>query len=458
MGRLRHRMWRVMIVAAGVAALSPGAAWAGETDAAAIVPEPRLSLPAPKTVFSDPAFGTLLVRVGDPKSLGWNQLRPEYSQLQAWNASMSMLLLNTTVIVDAQDYKILHKVDWGWPASGNALRWSPVEPLALYYLGGGVSGCPGAALMRYRLIVSSTPVQGQRELVRCFPEYTSFDKNASFEEMSDDGRFIGLLGVRTDRTREAFVYDVYAGTKHSVLNVGTTGMEWISPSPSGKYVIINWGGGGDARKKGVEAFDIEMRYLGKVATGHGHSDLARDRDGSEWYVDYSPDNYTGVTGPFIKKNRIPDGYDAHRRGDTAAIVPLVEIDWSHSIHISCRAIKSGWCVVGTYGGFGNGRQPFEREIFKVYLDSVKDAPHVDRLAQHRSKTAASEADGCSVISYWAQPHATVSPNGARVLFGSNWGRICESGEPVDAFIIAVPTVTAPPDRKPPLPPKGIRVR
>lgn len=450
----RDRLLSRTLLAACVLAGYAGTSWAGITNATQVMTESALALPSPYTPYNDPAFGTPTVRIGDPKAMGLSQLRPEYSQLQAWNASMSMLLVNTVIILDAKTFQRLHKIDFGWPATGSALRWSPTEPLSLYYAGTGVTGCSGAALMRYRLIVTGTPIQGQRELVRCFPEYTQFNKNASWEELSDDGRFIGLVGRRSDGTYDGFVYDIVNNVKHGVLQ--RSFFEWLSPSPSGKYVVVNWGGGGDARYTGVEAFDLEMRYLGKIATGHGHADLAIDKDGTEWYIDYSPDNYAGITGKVIKKNRLPNGYDAYKGGDKTAVVTLLEFEtWSNNVHISCRNPKAGWCGVTTYGGGGDGRQPFDQEIFAIYFDSTPAAPHVDRLAHHRSITSSST---CNITSYWAQPHATVSPDATRIFFGSNWGRICDTSEPVEGFILSLPSTTAPADRIAPKAPTGIRVR
>ncbi|MEO5657079.1 MAG: hypothetical protein ABIO65_05705, partial [Nitrospiria bacterium] len=112
-----RRLSRALLAACLLAGYS-GTTWAGITDATRVVTEPALALPTPSTPYNDPAFGTPTVRVGDPKAMGLAQIRPEYSQLQAWNASMSMLLVDTMIILDAKTFQRLHKIDFGWPATG----------------------------------------------------------------------------------------------------------------------------------------------------------------------------------------------------------------------------------------------------------------------------------------------------------------------------------------------------
>ncbi len=53
---------------------------------------------------------------------------------------------------------------------------------------------------------------------------------------------------------------------------------------------------------------------------------------------------------------------------------------------------------------------------------------VCRIAHHRSH------GGNGPQGYWAEPHASISPSGTRVLFGSDWG----GGETVDTYVIELP--------------------
>src|SRR5262249_22847490 len=193
------------------------------------LPEPRLALPAPGVPYNDPTFGTRTVRVMDAQAQGYGFMVPEYSQLQAWNADMTRLVMRTAngwIIMDAQTFQVLHTVDFNWPAWGEGLRWSPIDPALLYSTGGLPAGYPDpdgiacptnqARLMRYRLLPGS-PMTARRELVRCFSAYLYFDRDPSFEMLSDDGRYIALTGVRPDGSSQIFAYDIPNNVQHTVL-------------------------------------------------------------------------------------------------------------------------------------------------------------------------------------------------------------------------------------------------
>src|SRR5262249_57225055 len=98
-----------------------------------------------------------------------------------------------------------------------------------------------ARLMRYHLLPGS-PLSARRELVRCFTEYQSFDRDASFEQLSDDGRYIALLGVRSTGASEVFAYDIPTNVKHTIL-VAPNAIDWAGMAPSGRYVLGHLGGG-----------------------------------------------------------------------------------------------------------------------------------------------------------------------------------------------------------------------
>jgi hypothetical protein len=109
-------------------------------------------------------------------------------------------------------------------------------------------------------------------------------------------------------------------------------------------------------------------------------------------------------------------------GDPIYIRP---IDWDiGGDHISCQGPPGG-CLVTTHSDPTDGWQPFEQELFLLYLDGS-----VLRLAHHRS----------SSCGYWAQPRATISQNGRLVLFASDWGiqpcRQSDLGHP-DPYLLFV---------------------
>ena len=434
------------------------------TDAKLVIPA---QTPVPMAYLetrTDARYGLAVRKVTDSVALGIKGAVPIYSQLQAWNADQSMVLVKTGDILDAKTWKKLHKVDYGWPAFGNGIRWSPTEPLTMFYTGGLDAGqkdefvdqCgPGKGrLMRYRL-QKGTAVSGKRELVHCFPEYPSLLRDASYEELSEDGRYVALVGRRPDGVHEAFAYDIEAKVKFKALELpkdasGTPrSPDWCGMSPSGKYVLCMWGKGPE-RFKGLEAYDREtMAYAGKVTTSSGHGDIVMDASGKEYYVYTNANNAVFLTGNhYIVRSQIPSGvvYNGSNPDPTATVnsgasVAMVAIDWYHGVHVSCRGTRAAvpGCVVSTISGSDNGQQPFEKEIFFVHLDSKADKPRVERLAQHNSDVeyAAALPDAqCPSTSYWVQPHATLSPDGQSVLFGSSWGKGCS----VEAYLLDISSI------------------
>lgn len=413
------------------------------TSSSAVLTEPTTAKPGLLVQYTDPKLGGCIRRVTDRATIGADESVPIYSQLQAWNADRSRLLIVGGKILDAITYQLVHTIDFGWPATGEDIRWSPTNPNVLYYTGGlgaggadpdGIAcGLNQARLMRYRLIPGS-PLTAKRELVRCFSEYTSFEKDPSYEELSDDGRYVALLGIRASGTKEVVTYDVIANTKGSVLTIpSTAGVDWTAMSPSGKYVLVQFTNGIN-RYQGMEAFDRPtMAYAGKVSLTTGHGDLVMDASGNEYLVQTNASNaFMMGDRHYIIRAKIPNGVVFAANGspdETATIasgatVQLLTLDWFLGMHISCRNTKApGWCVVSTTETGPPTRQPFQGEVLKLYLDSTFAVPHVERLAHHRSDTTHVGAN-CAMSSYWAQPHVTVRKDGGQIAFGSTWGKNC----------------------------------
>lgn len=76
--------------------------------------------------------------------------------------------------------------------------------------------------------------------------------------------------------------------------------------------------------------------------------------------------------------------------------------------------------------------PFEDEVFALKMDG---SGSVERYAHHHSRRySPSHADSDNSI-YIAEPHATVSRSGNRILFGSNWRTVIGEDFSVDAYLV-----------------------
>jgi hypothetical protein len=94
-------------------------------------------------------------------------------------------------------------------------------------------------------------------------------------------------------------------------------------------------------------------------------------------------------------------------------------------HISAVAHRApGWVSVSIVGNDFDGQRLLDNEL----LLADTNTGEVCRIAHHRSHGKNGPQD------YWAEPHATISPSGTRVLFGSDWG----GGDTVDAYVVELP--------------------
>jgi hypothetical protein len=467
-----------VMVSGGWAACVPTAA---RTDSTAVVSAATSPLPAQGEVYCDEAFGSSVMKLIDGAF-------PIYSELQAWNADMTLLNLTSR---DSEKWGI-YRVDTMQKApplslagsgvsNATGFRWSPTEPDAHYFIGTAVCAgqtASGAVLMRARLHAGN-PMTWTLERVGCYPEYLDFMKDESWEELSEDGRYIALIARRPVPTTvsldgwigEAVVIDVMNGNKRASRqlplydNGHSRTPDHISMSPSGNYAVISWAKRPFTPNKedwagSLVAYDARIPSLPVVGqvnlAGTSHSGFARDAQGND-YVAYdgaSSDFGNDWPTKYIFLAKLPSGVpvNASNTGwDTAAAfatgstVRLLGLSGTDGLHISgLRTVNRpehgpGFVVATVMSDFSNGRQPYEDEIVKIYLDSRHTAPHMERLVQHRSYPAEVPArDGCvdnDDDNYWSQPHATVSGDGMKVMYGSNWERICMTPAPVDAYVI-----------------------
>ena len=87
---------------------------------------------------------------------------------------------------------------------------------------------------------------------------------------------------------------------------------------------------------------------------------------------------------------------------------------------------------GSFDFFSNKRKA-PALLSEIYLANTDpDNEVVCRLAHHRS--FAKDAKRGGYKAYFGEPHATISPSGTRIVFGSDW---YDSGS-VNAFVIELP--------------------
>ena len=360
--------------------------------------------PLPKPPYlgsvTDPVFGQRIVRItGDPGTLipniDWRgrkgrpatwgtRERHHYSLLQAWNADMSLMVLNRDnaghpdLYLDGRTYEVLFARN---PPGGGDLRWLPHDPSR-------------RILVRSNQIGTWNPVTDELVVLATFPGYSEFQFPKG--NPSDDGNRIAVHAKDPSGACVAFAYDLSTRQKFPDIRL-TTCKSYVTISPSGDYILVHYRDGTDSS----QIYDVSGRKVGPTWSEYGepsHFDLARDLAGDEVAVGISKNKLAQHNGRQIMR-RLSDG----------AITILTS--GRGFTHTSARALgRPGWV-------YGSGN-----DIAAIRLDG---SGTVQPYAQTRSIWDKN---------YWAEPQASPSPDGSRVVFASNWG---DPRGPIGAYVVEI---------------------
>ncbi len=367
--------------------------------------------------YLDPAFGTAITRISDaratPNAADTGTLpfiTPEYATVSPFNGDDSLLLLQHVsyfALYDGQG-RYLRDLPFEINASSEP-RWSRRDRETLYFISGN-------ALKRYDVTTGATTV------VRTFSEYSRVS-GLGEEDLSEDGAHFALAADGG----EIFVYDLDGRRKGKVLKtagLGSFNDLLITPDNN---VIVGWLAQGTGRYQGVELYDGDMNFLRQVSPALGHMDVGRDTDGDEVLLLSTAADLFGRCDNGVAKVRLSSGQ----------WTCLISFDWDLALHVSAPD-GNGWCVVSTYGAgdpsLPGGWRRSTSEILEVRLDGSE----VRRLAHHRSRPYSA---------YWWQPRATVSRDGRKLAYGSNYGLQAILGYPpdyTDAYLIDLDAIAPSP--------------
>lgn len=432
MVRLAMRIWSSILGLAlllGTAAKIPAdhlPISGGITDPSAVLPVPPLSRPPAGTPYTEPVFGTHMRRVSDLSEKGGLEV-PTYSQLQAFNADSTLMLLTSSEGYRIRRVSDLSEVQVFQGFNRQVPRWHPMQPNILVHF--DEDWDTDVTLQETDVITNQTTD------LYTFPDYVAIDSNRSFDELSRDGRWLAGYAVRRDNRREIFTFDLVSrrvGLRLPLDQLCTPDPEWgllepdwLAPSPLGRYLVIQWVNDGTQRCNGLETYDLQTgAFVGRIVPNHPHGDLGITADDQEFFLTGSnhPDdpNMTGLAYYLLPGTA------------TQAEPHYVQLlDWKAlMVHTSCQGPPEVCLISATSWPEAtccrSGWQPFQQEIFLQYI-SGGDRPNygpVVRLAHHRS----------SEEGYWALPKATLSRDGHYALFGSDW-EVDVGQEHVDPYLI-----------------------
>lgn len=414
--------------------------------AGAITHSERVSItPVAKPPFNryykDPAFGSRVIRITD-SPVGVVQ-KPTYSTMQAWNADESLMLLyrgggagNGHLLLDGHTYEVVRELNIV-PSDLEEVFWSHTDPDAFYYVSKYSSD--------FGLFKKYSVSRNKATVVADFRKHCTArgmptgGGDVHMQSMDDD-----LWGFRCDKGQKNFValsYRISTGEVVAMpIGKESKWSEWTAPSPapSGERFWYQ----GTALSTDLKTVEKEMDLY--KAAEHSNIGLTHDGQDAIYHVafDASPkgceeDLWRGV-GHLVEHNL--------ETGSCRSIINEAQgyPYTTSSTHVSARAyLQPGWVAMSSIGSsdqfeyFSNKRKA-PALLSEIYLANTDPDNQVTcRLAHHRS--FGKSAKRGDYPAYFGEPHATISPSGTRIVFGSDW---YDSGS-VDSYVIELPGYTRP---------------
>lgn len=414
-------------------ALSSAVVLAYLTDAAVHRPPNYYNFAPPHVdaSYADPVFGTSVKRITDamvtPNNAGVGNLSyitNEYSTMSPFNLDNTRLILQHESYFGLYDGsgRYLRDLPFSVYASSEP-RWSRKDPSLLYFINGNTL---------YKVDVETDDVS----TVHVFGEYNSVSGHGE-SDISFDGDHFVLAGD----DHHVFVYEISSDSKGPVFDNGGRSFDSLYITPDNN-VTITWLDSGTQRYKGIELYDRNMKFLRQVTHAGGHMDVTRDENGDEvlvWINSADPLPIANCENGIVKVRLA----DAHQ-------TCLAEFDWNLAVHVSAPD-KTGWLFMETYDPRDPNPDadwlPYTGEILQVKLDGTQTR----RLLHHRSRP---------FNDYYYEPRASVSHDGSKLVFSSNYGLQAQLGYPNDygdVYLVSVPGGDPDPSPSPepsPMPPSA----
>jgi hypothetical protein len=367
--------------------------------------------PAAGGSYTDAVFGTAVKRISDAmhtpdvgKGGMVTLISQEYSSMSPFNMDNTRLLLihfSYFGLYDGSGNFIENLYNYGIAANTEP-RWSRTDPNEFYYI-------VGNQFKKFNIGTHTSTV------VHAFSEYNAISGMGE-SDICFDGKHFVLAGD----SRYVFVYDLTQDAKGPVYDPGQSGLFdqiYITPNDN---VIIGYYAQGSGRKNGVELFDKNMTFQRQLAHALGHMDVTRDTNGDEvvlWANGADP-NLQVRCDAGVTKIRLSD----------AKQTCVWTGDWSLAIHITATD-NNGWFFVDTYNPNDitppNGWVTYTNELLQIKTDGSE----VRRLVHHRSRP---------LNGYTYQPKPSVSRDGSKLVFASNFGEQVQLGYPkeyTDTYMI-----------------------
>jgi hypothetical protein len=342
--------------------------------------------------FVDPVFGSTIRRLTN--DMGAVQSESDiYGKNGFWNADGTRMFHNTVAgntIIDTTTGAIVRaNVPGNFDGS-----FAPDDPDTWYYFS-------GASLRKYSVATGTT------SLVKTFSA-TLGALGGSVDWVDRTGRYM-VLNIGGN----ARVWDKQEDVLYAGAVPGNAGDGWVGISPDAAYV--------------VSAIDAKRSYAINHATRSvnttgvmfwslcgGHGDLVSATDGKTYFVTFECYEEPGIWAVDVSLSQTAANVEKQRADNRK----LLTTEWADDGHMAAgaRGMFQDWAFISVesnddpFTGGVSGWRPYKQEIVMANVLTGE----LRRLAHHRSR-------GLSGGSYYYQPRVSVSWDGTRVAWASNFG-------------------------------------
>ncbi len=373
-------------------------------------PMQALNKPAYLGTVTDPSFGTTIRRITNAGT--GNVIVPMYSTIQAWNANETYMIVynqstSTHQLLNGTNYSFIRDLSDISPLDLEQIFWDFNDPNFLYYPESGTND-----FIKYNVNTMAKQTLFNFNTIAAYTGTIAMGNDIQMMSWDSD-----VVSFRCGND-SAFNYTISTATLNKFSLSNTQNIAPM-PAPSGQlfYHRTNVYNKSGSLATALNESSGEHSCLGKLSNGNdAHFAIAFAQGPLGGCIGdiIAHDLTTGTCFPIISQSQ---GYDYPQSGT----------------HISALAHKNsegGWVAASMMGYDKDGQSLLDQELVIAKADqgNIK----VCRIGHHRSD----EDD----YNYWGEPHATISPSGTRVLFGSDWSGAAD-GQSIDCYVVELPSYT-----------------
>jgi len=382
-----------------------------------------MDVPDVGTPFFDAHFGTRLTRV---TTISGIEGRHEYARFDPFNRDKSVVILDPDFL-----WRFYSAASPPYNQGSNLVlaislaepRWDPFDPDIVWGVG---SGTEAFSIKRVNVRTGTAtivkdfaqdPVMGPIISSGNVYTITMRDEGEPSMDMRYWAFFLQGNELESYHMKYLFTWDQTTDTVLGVYEIssGEIHLDWVGMSALGRYVLIGGDDYNGGNLAGLTMADRALTRFHRLNYGTGHSDVGVDVNGNEVivmqnsrtdYVDLIPIDWS--TQPIMDVGGSYSG---------TGHVPLVRLYYDSSspsglnsgIHVSGNV--PGYCVISSYiENLGDPEQNWLDQVnILVRLDPAQ--PHAFYLSKLQT----------AFQSYWEEPHTSISRDGSRLVWASNWG-------------------------------------